>query len=160
MATTFRVLVESDEPLDGVSPLSVSDEVFDRTLGLGTIVVPVGRRFGVFDPGLFLRAGGQQSSHLLCSLTVLSRGAPEHAPDSFVALRPPGSFTGLDRTLFTFAEEATGIVPMFPSLPIPPGHELVFNTVADGANPGPHLIQMTFEWARLPTEVFTPERAE
>lgn len=157
MATTLRIVHQGTQPLDGTTPLPPSTLHTlreDATLGLAVLVLPPGTCLGLLDPGLLRRIGGPASSNVLRSLTLLSRGAPLHAPGTHVALRPPGfGNPAHDRVLVDLGTFAEGLVPRMPVVPAPPGHSFVFDTRADGDAPGPHLIQLTFEPARLPSEV-------
>lgn len=157
MATTIRIVHYGTEPLDGSTPLTESilhTLQDDPALGLAILVLPPGVRFGVFDPSLLQRTAG---TNILRSVTLTSRGAPEHLSGSCVALRPPGfENPEHDRVLADLGTYREGLIPRMPAVPCPPGHSFVFDTCADGKTPGPHLIQLTFELARLPNEL-SPE---
>lgn len=167
MATTLRILVQNPAPLDGVTSLPpgcAEQIVDDRNLGIGILTLGPAQRFGVFDPGLVLRAGGRQSSHMLHSLTVLSCAAPLHEPGSSVSLRPQ-AFDGplQDRVLADLGADllhAQGLWPLVAWAPCPPRHVLAFDTRADGEMPGPHVVQMTWGGARLPSELAVGEFPE
>lgn len=157
MATTIRIVHHGTEPLDGTTPLSagvLQTLQDDPALGLAVLVLPPGTRFGVLDPGLLQRLPG---THILRSVTLTSRAAPEHRSGSCVALRPPGfDNPEHDRCLADLGAFQAGLIPRMPAVPCPTGHSFVFDTRADGRAPGPHLIQLTFEPTRLPTEL-SPE---
>lgn len=154
MATTIRIVHHGTEPLDGTTPLAeglLHTLRDDPMLGMAVLELPPGTRFGVFDPSVLQRIAGTQ---ILRSVTITSRAAPEHAAGSCVALRPPGFETPKhDRTLADLGTHREGLIPRMPAVPCPPGHSFVFDTRADGKAPGPHLIQLTFELARLPGEL-------
>ena len=157
MATTLRIVHQGSQPLDGTTPLPPSTLHTlreDTKLGLAVLVLPPGARFGLLDPGILRRMGGPSASNILRSLTLISQGAHLHARGCRVALRPPGfGNPAHDRQLADLGIFAEGLIPRMPAVPAPPGHSFVFDTHADGDAPGPHLIQLTFEPARLPSEI-------
>ena len=158
MAITIRIVVMDPGPLDGATPLPSPIDQFsnqDAALGLTKITLPAGLRFGRFDPGQLL--AGQSGSFIIKHLSVSSAGGP-HVAGSAVRIRPPalpdGTF-GPDRTVLDFGDVGLGdgVIPegLFP--PVPVSHELVLDTQPDGAAPGPHVIQLTMEPARIETEL-------
>lgn len=154
MATTLRIVHRGTEPLDGTTPLT-EDLLLtlrdDPRLTMAVLDLPPGTRFGVFGPGLLQRIAGTQ---ILRSVTLVSHAAPKHASGSRIALRPPGwDAPEHDRTLVDLGLHSAGLIPRMPAVPCPPGHSFVFDTRADGTEPGPHLIQLTFELARIPSEL-------
>lgn len=158
MTTTLRILHQGTEPLDGHTPLSeraIESIAHDRDLGMSVLVLPPGTRFGLLEPRLVARIGAQSASTLR-SFTLLSHKAPRHEPGCTMSLRPPGFGDGKhDRVLLDLgaAGHREGLYPMAPRVPCPLGHAFVFDTTADGEDPGPHLVQLTFEPARLPAEI-------
>ena len=156
--TTLRILHTGPEPLDATSTLSpdlVQTVQRHPTLRIAVLTLPVGVRLGVFEPGLFSIRGGASATLILRSLTLLSAEAPTHAPGCRVSLRPPGfGLVDHDRELLRGSDDLeTGLCPLAPRIPCPPGHAYVFDTRADGEQPGPHLLQMTLETAQLPAEM-------
>lgn len=156
MATTLRIVHQGTEPLDGTTPIPQSALHMlreDPTRGLAVLVLPPGSRFGLLDPGFLQRLGGPSATTVLRSLTLVSQRAPGHAPGCHVALQPPGLRNPAHaRILADLGVFCEGLIPQMPAVPCPPGHAFVFDTRADGESPGPHLIQLTFEPARLPSE--------
>jgi len=156
MAITIRIIVNDPGPLDGATPLPAALDQFrteDAALGMIRINLPVGLSFGRFDPGQIV--AGQSGSFIVSHLSVISAGGA-HADGSVMRIRPPalpGGAFGPDRTVLNFGppgdQLADGVIPegIFPPLPV--GHQLLFDTQADGPAPGPHVIQLTLVPATL-----------
>jgi hypothetical protein len=160
MGVTIRIQVPDTAALDGSTPLPADAKArlfSNKTLGLNQIDLLPGERFGEFDPGELAILGQPASSYVLRHLSVVSLAALTHDDDSYVAVRSPprpGGGSGLriiqplGPTLDTVGQ-GTGIITEGNRIPIPTGHKLIFNTIADGAVPGPHIIQITLDPARI-----------
>lgn len=158
MAITIRIIVNSLNPLDGVTPLPQALDQFltqDADLGMIRINLPAVMDFGRFDPGQIV--AGQSGSFIVSHLSVISQAA--HQDGSVMRIRPPalpGGGSGPERTVLNFGppgdQYADGVVPegLFPPLPV--GHQLIFDTLADGPASGPHVIQLTLVPATLERE--------
>lgn len=145
--TTIRIYVEHDSPLDGVSLLHPeARSAWNAALGLREIWLPAGVPLG----RLHLRDLAPGSEHVIEHLTILSASGP-HQPGAFVGLAGPTlSEITLDPTppiplvdLGACEETNTGVLTEGLGTPIPVDHALVLDTRANGAAPGPHLIQIT-----------------
>ena len=141
---TYRIVVETANPLDGETRLPAStipDQKFtlDPVTGIYTAVLPVGNEFGAFAPG-DLGLLGLDGTYECSDISVMSEiGA--HAVGSLVGIQTPPTAVGdveviAVNTINTPAP-GHGVIPDGLNSPIPPGHMLVFNTLADGAASGP-----------------------
>jgi len=162
MARTLRINVMDPGPLDGATPLvypvvAPATQVNRADIGLTEITLPVGVNLGLLDLGLIW---GDQSSFTIRHLAVESEvGATfTHLVGSFVGLQgpalPDGTFDGGNRILVDLvdANYVQGLVAEGINEPIPLGHQLVFDTAADGPASGPHVIQITLESVSLADE--------
>ena len=159
MATHLRILVLDPGPLDGVTPLPVNARgrvTADPQLGIPTLTLNAGERLGVFDPGALVF--GRSGSYVLRHIAVMSSNGTPHADGTFVGVRSPsrpggGSTTRALRLLGLGDEpdlQGTGVIPEGSSVPVPVGHFVVVDTIADGPAPGPHLVQLSFDAAEAP----------
>ena len=148
--TTIRIYVESNGPLDGVSPLHPeSTSAWNHELGLLEIWSPPHAALGRLDLASLV-SDGRGSEYWVEHLTVLSRSG-RHAQGSFVGLAPPtlaevtsevpNALPLLD--LGASEDTASGVLTEGLSTPIPVDHALVFDTHANAKTSGPHLIQVT-----------------
>lgn len=151
MAITIIINVPGIAPLDGVTPLPPRFSTrYDDRLGATVIELTPGDLFGVLEPSRIV--GGVSAAHWIKHLAVLSQGG-RHVGASFVGVRPPivdgftpSPFVPLRYIEFASSEGlATGVISEGLCTPLPIDHALVFNTVDDGAEPGPHRIQITLE---------------
>lgn len=150
MAFVLRIIVNDTDPLDGVSgfPPDAEDRlVYDSETGVYTIELQAGEPFGSIGAGGPL---GEFGSYVVKDLAVVSAGGP-HADGSFVALRGPENPNApgsVDRVVLPLGPTdnplaaGTGLWPEGLNEQLAVGHELVFDTAADGPAPGPHLIQL------------------
>ncbi len=160
MGVTIRIQVPDTAALDGSTPLpaDAKSRLFsNKTLGLNQIDLLPGERFGEFDPGELAILGQPAGSYVLRHLAVVSLAGLVHTAGSYVAVRSPprpggGSVLRIIQPLGPILDtvgRGTGIIPEGNRIPVPTGHRLIFNTVADGVAPGPHIIQITLDPARI-----------
>lgn len=153
MAVVVRIIVNDPDPLDGVTglPANAQDRfVYDPSTGLYTIELAPGEKFGRFMAGgLF----GQSGSYVVKDVAVLSNGGA-HADGSFVAIQGPDNPNAAGAVIRSVLPlgptenelaEGTGLWPEGVNAQLPVGHSLVFDTQADGAAPGPHMIQFSLD---------------
>lgn len=166
---TIRINVGDTGPLDGSTPLPPNSDQAVRpsvnnALQIYELDLPNGQPFGLFDPGE-LGLLGKSGSYLLRHCTVWSIAAQKTVPHNsgckveVVSPEGPGGFTNR-RTIIDLGASGlslgSGIVPEGSGIPIPVGHKIAFDTLADELivdTPGPHLVQMTFMPAKLPQRV-------
>lgn len=166
---TIRINVGDIGPLDGLTPLPPNSDQAVRpstnnALQIYELDLPNGQPFGVFDPGE-LGLLGKSGSYLLRHCTVWSvahqKSFPHNSGCKVEVISPdgPGGFVNR-RQIIDLGSSGpsigSGVVPEGSGIPIPVGHKIGFDTVADvalTATPGPHLVQMTFMPAKLPQRV-------
>ena len=162
---TTRIIVTDSLPLDGTTPLpadTLERLVSDPVLGISKLVLAIGEALGEIDPAAL--GLGISGSFMIRHLAVIS-DVGAHSDGSIVAVRSPAGPGGNQeqRTLVDMgptgvqsdpAAVASGVYPLGFGLPVPVGHFLVLDTTADGAGPGPHTIQITWEpVAGAPVEI-------
>lgn len=154
MAITLRINVLDLAPLDGATALTLpvvtpATDVDRKDLGIREITLPVGTAFGRLDLGaLFGESGAWQIRHLAVESEV--GGTFTHLAGSEVRLRgpalPDGTFAP-ERVLVDLADTNfnQGVIAEGMNEPLPVGHDLVFDTAADLAGSGPHVVQVTID---------------
>lgn len=148
---TVRISVPNAGPLDGTTVLDPASVVTtDPATGITLVAVPIGATFGILDPGE-LGSLGQQATLLLQHISVSSKGG-NHAVGSIMGVVGPTEGAVIPflpkRTLIDFGLDPTddiesGVVTEGQCYPIPAGHRIFFDTTADGAASGPHVIQLS-----------------
>jgi len=149
-----RINVPNAGPLDGATALDPNSIVQPFDDGVILIAVPAASPLGLFDPSTaLLGVLGAQANLILQHILVSSAGG-DHAVGSVMGIVGPtegGLIPFLPkRTLIDFGldpsdDVESGIVSEGQCYPIPAGHQLFFDTQADGVAPGPHVIQLTFQ---------------
>ena len=161
---TLRINVEDTDALDGLTPLPANAKQLVKSTGqplqIYELTLPVGQFFGLFNPGE-LGLLGKSGSYVMRHCTVYSQGLANggfyHFDGSVVqVVSPPRPGGGTSRrTILDLAVDGvgSGVIPEGSGVPIPVGHQLRFDTIADGIAPGPHIIQMTFGRADIPKRI-------
>jgi hypothetical protein len=138
---TIRINVTSNLALDGSTEYSPDPDtgVFDPTLGLTTFTTagPI----GVIDLAAIVRRFSQP---LVVNAITIKNNVAVHAAGSKASVRSPDRISGLpgnEKTVI-FMGNTDGIYTQA-NFNVPIDHRLVLDTQADGANSGPHEIQIT-----------------
>lgn len=148
-----RISIPNTAPLDGATPLDPASIVTRDPNGVLLVSVPAASNFGILDPSdPLIGVLGAQSNLVLQHILVSS--SVDHAVGSVMGIVGPtegGLIPFLPkRTLIDFGlapadDVESGIVSEGQCYPIPAGHQLFFDTQADGVAPGPHVIQLSFQ---------------
>ncbi len=157
---TVRLNIENASPLDGVTPLALSESSVRTQDGKSnhpqyfgedptnilTVNLPPSFRFGLFDPGEVIE---QRNKNLrLISLTVTPGIATGFALGDIVQLVAP---EGSRSDLVDLARQR-GVYNLLDQV-IPVDHKIAFNTETSAAE-GPYRIDMTFIDITKPDQFF------